>query len=244
MRVAIYARVSTTGSGQDPTTQTRELKEYVERRGWTLAGEYVDIGISGTKEKRPQLDRMMQDAHRRKFDSVIVWKFDRFARSVSHLLRALETFNALGIHFVSLSESLDTSTPAGKMVFTVLGAVAELERSLIVERVKSGLRNARAKGKRLGRPRVVVDDARIVTLRGQGLSWAKSLHLSWCSGWICARASRCAFGLSAGTAWSRRSKTTCGLVSAVPLSTLYSFNSGTGSTDWIGERLHLRVACR
>jgi DNA invertase Pin-like site-specific DNA recombinase len=135
--------------------QTRELKEYVERRGWTLAGEYVDIGISGTKEKRPQLDRMMQDAHRRKFDSVIVWKFDRFARSVSHLLRALETFNALGVHFVSLSESLDTSTPAGKMVFTVLGAVAELERSLIVERVKSGLRNARAKGKRLGRPRVV-----------------------------------------------------------------------------------------
>jgi DNA invertase Pin-like site-specific DNA recombinase len=101
--------------------QTRELKEYVERRGWTLAGEYVDIGISGTKEKRPQLDRM-QDAHRRKFDSVIVWKFDRFARSVSHLLRALETFNALGIHFVSLSESLDTWTPAEKMVFTVLGA--------------------------------------------------------------------------------------------------------------------------
>jgi DNA invertase Pin-like site-specific DNA recombinase len=173
MRVAIYARVSTTGTGQDPTTQTRELKEYVDRRGWTLAGEYVDIGISGTKEKRPQLDRMMQDAHRRKFDSVIVWKFDRFARSVSHLLRALETFNALGIHFVSLSESLDTSTPAGKMVFTVLGAVAELQRSLIVERVKSGLRNARAKGKRLGRPRVVVDDARIVALRGQGLSWAR-----------------------------------------------------------------------
>jgi DNA invertase Pin-like site-specific DNA recombinase len=170
MRVAIYARVSTTGTGQDPTTQTRELKEYVERRGWTLSGEYVDIGISGTKEKRPQLDRMMQDAHRRKFDSVIVWKFDRFARSVSHLLRALETFNALGVHFVSLSESLDTSTPAGKMVFTVLGAVAELERSLIVERVKSGLRNARAKGKRLG---AVVDGARIASLRTQGLSWAK-----------------------------------------------------------------------
>ena len=168
MRVAIYARVSTTGIGQDPTMQTRELKEYVEHRGWTLAGEYVDVGISGTKEKRPQLDRMMQDAHRRKFDSVIVCKFDRFARSVSHLLRALETFNALGIHFVSLSESLDTSTPSGKMVFTVLGAVAELERSLIVERVKSGLRNARAKGKRLGRPRAIVDAAEIFRLRSQG----------------------------------------------------------------------------
>src|SRR5262249_49025653 len=150
MRAAIYARVSTNG-GQDPSLQTRELREYIERRGWQIAAEYVDVGISGSKEKRPQLDRLMTDAHRRRFDGVIVWKFDRFARSVSHLLRALETFQALGIHFVSLSESLDTSTPAGKMTFTVLGAVAELERSLIVERVKAGLRNARAKGKRLGR---------------------------------------------------------------------------------------------
>src|SRR5215472_3483943 len=162
MRVAIYARVSTANNGQDPSVQTRELREYCERRGWTVASEYVDIGISGTKEKRPELDRLMGDAHRRRFDAVIVWKFDRFARSVSHLLRALETFQALGIHFVSLSESLDTSTPAGKMVFTVLGAVAELERSLIVERVKAGLRNARAKGKRLGRPKRVVDTRRIV----------------------------------------------------------------------------------
>jgi DNA invertase Pin-like site-specific DNA recombinase len=110
----------------------------------------------------------MGEAHRRRFDAVIVWKFDRFARSVSHLLRALETFDSLHIHFISLSESLDTSTPAGKMVFTVLGAVAELERSLIVERVKSGLRNARAKGKRLGRPRRVVDAGRIAALRVQG----------------------------------------------------------------------------
>jgi DNA invertase Pin-like site-specific DNA recombinase len=151
--------------------QTRELREYCKRRGWQIAGEYVDLGISGTKEKRPELDRLMAAAHRRQFDAVIVWKFDRFARSVSHLLRALETFQALGIHFVSLSESLDTSTPAGKMVFTVLGAVAELERSLIVERVKAGLRNAKAKGKRLGRPEVAVDSDRIATLRAQGLSW-------------------------------------------------------------------------
>ena len=153
--------------------QTRELREYCERRGWSVAGEYVDVGISGTKEKRPELDRLMAEAHRRHFDAVIVWKFDRFARSVSHLLRALETFQALGIHFVSLSESLDTSTPAGKLVFTVLGAVAELERSLIVERVKAGLRNARAKGKALGRPRVFPDARRIAELRQQGLSWAK-----------------------------------------------------------------------
>jgi DNA invertase Pin-like site-specific DNA recombinase len=153
--------------------QTREISEFVDRRGWQIAGEYVDRGISGTKEKRPELDRLMADAHRRRFDAVIVWKFDRFARSVSHLLRALETFQALGIHLVSLSESLDTSTPAGKMVFTVLGAVAELERSLIVERVKAGLRNARAKGKKLGRPRVFPDARRIAALRAEGLSWAK-----------------------------------------------------------------------
>ena len=171
VRVAVYARVSTANNGQDPSMQTRELREYCERRGWVVVTEYVDVGISGAKEKRPELDRLMADAHRRPFDAVVVWKFDRFARSVSHLLRALENFKALGIEFVSLSEQVDTSTPTGKMVFTVLGAVAELERSLIAERVRAGLRNARAKGKRLGRPRVEVDLARIDHLRGQGYSW-------------------------------------------------------------------------
>src|SRR3981189_549472 len=174
MRVAIYARVSTANNGQDPTMQPRELREYAERRGWTVAGEYVDIGISGTKEKRPELDRLMGDAHRRRFDAVVVWKFDRFARSVSHLLRALETFKAQGIEFVSFSEQLDTSTPAGKLVFTVLGAVAELERGLIVERVESGLWNARAKGKILGRPSKALDRAKIATLRAQGLGWEEN----------------------------------------------------------------------
>ncbi len=179
LKAAIYARVST-NNGQDPTVQTRELEEYCARRGWKVEGQYIDVGISGAKEKRPQLDRMIADAHRRKFDAVVVWKFDRFARSVSHLLRALETFKALGIEFVSLSEQVDTSTPTGKMVFTVLGAVAELERSLIAERVRAGLRNARAKGKRLGRPRKAVDRARIVSLRQSGASWAtvaKSLNV-------------------------------------------------------------------
>jgi DNA invertase Pin-like site-specific DNA recombinase len=112
----------------------------------------------------------MAEAHRRRFDTVVVWKFDRFARSVSHLLRALETFQSLGVDFVSLSENVDTATPTGKMVFTVLGAVAELERSLIVERVRAGLRNARAKGKRLGRPRVSVSAAKIQELRAEGLT--------------------------------------------------------------------------
>ena len=171
-RAALYARVSTQ-NGQNPEMQLCELREYCDRRGWQVFREYVDVGISGSKEKRPELDRLMADAHRRQFDVLIVWKFDRFARSVSHLLRALENFQALGIEFVSLSEQMDTTTPAGKMVFTVLGAVAELERSLIVERVRAGIRNARAKGKRLGRPRRVVDSERIAALRTQGLSWAK-----------------------------------------------------------------------
>jgi len=151
--------------------QTRELREYSQRRGMAIVGEYTDVGVSGSKDSRPQLNRLMADAHKRRFDAVVVWKFDRFARSVSHLLRALETFKALGIAFVSLTEQLDTTTPTGKMVFTVLGAVAELERSLIAERVRAGLRNARAKGKRLGRPRVMVDSAAITWLRSQGASW-------------------------------------------------------------------------
>ncbi len=181
MKAAIYARVSTSNHGQDVGMQTRELRQFAEARGWTITGEYLDEGISGSKASRPELDRMMADAHRRRFDVVIVWKFDRFARSVSHLLRALETFNSLGVGFVSLSESLDTSTPTGRMIFTVLGAVAELERSLIAERVRAGLRNARAKGKKLGRPRVAVDAAEIVRLRAEGASWpaiAREMGLS------------------------------------------------------------------
>lgn len=171
MKAAIYGRVSTSNHGQDVGMQTRELRQFCEARGWQIIAEYVDDGISGAKDSRPELNRLAADAHRRKFDAVIVWKFDRFARSVSHLLRALETFNSLGVAFVSLSEQIDTTTPTGRMIFTVLGAVAELERSLIAERVRAGLRNARAKGKKLGRPRVSVDADKIARLRAQGRSW-------------------------------------------------------------------------
>src|ERR1700726_4368950 len=170
-RVAIYARVSTVNHGQDVSMQLRELRQFSEARGWEVAGEYIVSGVSGAKDSRPELNQLMADAHKRRFDVVCVWRFGRFARSVSHLLRALETFKALGIDFVSFSEQMDTSTPAGKMVFTVLGAVAELERSLIVERVRAGLRNAKLNGKRLGRPRVAVDAAEIARLRASGASW-------------------------------------------------------------------------
>jgi DNA invertase Pin-like site-specific DNA recombinase len=170
-RVALYARVSTSNGHQDTEVQLRELRELAEHRGWIITEEYVDKGVSGSKDSRPALNRLMADAGRRRFDSVIVWRFDRFARSVSHLLRALETFVALGVDFVSLSENVDTSTPTGKMVFTVLGAVAELERTLIVERVKAGLRKARAQGKRLGRPHAKIDETQLLALRCSGASW-------------------------------------------------------------------------
>jgi DNA invertase Pin-like site-specific DNA recombinase len=153
--------------------QMFELREYAERRGWTIVGEYVDTGISGAKDTRPELNRLMADAHKRRFDVVCVWKFDRFARSTSHLLRALANFRALGIEFCSYSEQLDTSTPAGKMVFTVLGAVAELERSLIAERVRAGLRNAKAKGKQLGRPAAPVSNFQIVEMLVAGQTMAQ-----------------------------------------------------------------------
>jgi DNA invertase Pin-like site-specific DNA recombinase len=171
MRAAIYARVSTANKTQSPEMQLTELREYCQHRGWTRAGEYVDAGISGAKDSRPELNRLNADARRRRFDAVVVWKFDRFARSVSHLLRALEEFRSLGIEFISLSEQVDTSTPSGVLVFTVLGAVAELERSLVAERVRAGLRNARAKGRRLGRPRKIADPRVITRLRSEGASW-------------------------------------------------------------------------
>ena len=170
MKAVVYARVST-NNGQDPELQLREVREYCLRRNWALVREYVDTGISGAKDSRPELNLLVADAHKRLFDAVVVWKFDRFARSVSHLLRALEDFRSLGIEFVSLSEQVDTSTPTGKMVFTVLGAVAELERSLIAERVRAGLRNARAKGTRLGRPSKGIDPATISRLRSEGATW-------------------------------------------------------------------------
>jgi DNA invertase Pin-like site-specific DNA recombinase len=151
--------------------QTRELEEFCQRRGWELAGCYVDNGISGSKESRPELDRLMVDARQRKLDVVLVWNLDRFGRSLKHLVNALAEFEGLGITFASLKDNLDLSTPSGRLMLQIIGAMAEFERSLIQERVRAGLRNARAKGRKLGRPRVAVDSQEIARLRAHGHSW-------------------------------------------------------------------------
>ncbi len=162
-RVALYARVST--SDQSTESQLLDLRRYVRERGWDIFKEYVDEGISGTKGSRPALNELMNDAKKR--------RFDRFARSTKHLILALEEFKNLGIDFVSYQENIDTSSPLGSAIFTIISAVAQLERDIIAERVKAGLRRARENGKKLGRPRVAVDVTRIAVLRARGHSWAE-----------------------------------------------------------------------
>jgi DNA invertase Pin-like site-specific DNA recombinase len=169
-RVAIYARVSTTNHGQDASLQTSEQHQFAEARGWQVFDDYVDRGVSGSKDSRPELNRLMADARRRKFDIVLVWKLDRFGRSLRHLVNALAEFESLNISFVSLSDNLDLSTASGRLMFNIIGAMAEFERALIQERVRAGIRNARAKGKRIGRPRKAIDGIRIAQLHSQGRS--------------------------------------------------------------------------
>ncbi len=167
-RVALYARVSTLD--QSTGSQLLDLRKYVSARGWQIYREFVDEGISGTKDSRPALDQLMDDARKRRFDVVLVWRFDRFARSTKHLILALEEFRNLGIDFVSFQENIDTSSPLGSAIFTIIAAVAQLERDIISERVRAGLRRARENGKKLGRPRASVDTEKIHRLRSKGLS--------------------------------------------------------------------------
>ncbi len=169
-RAAIYARVST-HNGQNPEMQLGEVRAYCKRREWTVSGEFVDTGISGSKEHRPALDRLLSDCRKRRVDAVVVYRYDRFARSVRQLVNALEEFRALGIDFVSLHEGVDTSTPNGRQVFGIFASIAEFERELIRDRVRSGLAAAKARGKQLGRPRVTVDGLRIAELRAGGCGW-------------------------------------------------------------------------
>ena len=158
LRAVFYVRVSTTNHQQNPEVQLNDLRPFVEQRGWELTGEYVDR-CTGSKESRPELNRLMADAKQRKFDVIVVWKLDRFARSLKHLVVALAEFESLGVQFVSLKDNLDLTTASGRLMFQIIGAMAEFERSLIQERVRAGLRNARAKGKRLGRPEVPLKTA-------------------------------------------------------------------------------------
>ncbi len=169
MRVVVYARCST--AEQSVSLQLDDLREYAKARGFEIVAEYVDEGVSGAKEKRPALDRLLADAHRRRFDAVLAWKLDRVGRSLSHLIRLVETLDSLSVDLVSLNDpGLDTTTPHGRLVFSIMGAVAEFERSLIQERTKAGVAAARRRGKRLGRPRAYVPVERARSLIDRGLS--------------------------------------------------------------------------
>jgi DNA invertase Pin-like site-specific DNA recombinase len=164
---ALYARVSTLD--QNCEVQLEDLRRFASKR-FARHSEYTDAGVSGTQRHRPQLDALMRDARRRLFDVVLVWKFDRFARSLKHLIESLDEFNALGIDFISLTEGVDTTTPAGQLLFHIVGAVAQFERDLIAERVRAGMAHARAMGKHIGRPRAKVDLEAVRSLRLQGKS--------------------------------------------------------------------------
>jgi DNA invertase Pin-like site-specific DNA recombinase len=170
-RAAIYARVST-NNGQHPEMQLAELRTYCERRGWKVAGEFVDAGISGAKEHRPGLDKLLSLCRKRLVDAVVVYRYDRFARSLRQLVNALEEFRTLGVDFISIHEGVDTTTANGRLVFGIFASVAEFERELVRGRVVSGLAAAKARGQRLGRPTVSVDVPQIACLRSEGLSWS------------------------------------------------------------------------
>jgi DNA invertase Pin-like site-specific DNA recombinase len=168
MRIGIYARVST--KDQSCELQVRDLRAYCAPRGFDLVREYVDVGQSGAKDSRPELNRLLNDARKRQFDAIIVWRFDRFARSTKHLLLALEEFRSLGIQFISYQENIDTSSALGQVLFTIVSAVAQLERDLIRERVSAGIRNERASGRKFGRPKSAVRHKEILKLKAEGLS--------------------------------------------------------------------------
>jgi len=165
MKAAVYARVSTTD--QNCEMQLRELREYCERRGWAIAGEYVDTGWSGAKASRPELDRLVKDARLRRFDAVLVWKLDRWGRSLAHLVQSIQELSGLGIRFIAVTQNIDTdeSNPMARLLLHLMGAFAEFEREMIRERTLAGVRAAKARGKRLGRPRRVFRCDEVVRLR-------------------------------------------------------------------------------
>jgi DNA invertase Pin-like site-specific DNA recombinase len=166
-RVVIYTRVSTID--QHPETQLYDLREMAKQRGYEIVGEYSDK-ISGAQQKRPGLDQLMADASRHKFDVVLVWAFDRMARSVRHFLEILDELNHLGVEFVSFRENIDTGGPLGRAMIVIVGAIAELEKNLIVERVRAGMRRARLEGRQIGRSPLKIDRGQVVQDRRSGMS--------------------------------------------------------------------------
>ena len=171
MRAALYARVST--GDQYCEMQLRELREYCARRGWQIEGEYVDTGWSGAKASRPELDRLMNDAAQHRFDAVLVWKLDRFGRSVKNCVDGIAALSAHGVRFLAVSQSIDTDerNPTSRLLLHILASVSEFERELTRERVSCGLKTAKANGKRLGRPKRVFRRDQAMQMRAEGQSW-------------------------------------------------------------------------
>ncbi len=185
-RVALYARVSTSDKGQDPETQLLALRAYAARRGFVPAGEYVDYA-SGTRDNRPQYQALLTAARQRQVDVVLVWRYDRFARSTQALVQALHEFHRLGVDFISHQENIDTTTPQGELIFTVMASLAQFERALISERVKAGMARAKAQGKRISRAPLAEElQAQMVALAAEGLSIhqiGKQLGLGYGTAW-------------------------------------------------------------
>ena len=170
-RAALYTRVSTLD--QHPETQLLELRAMAKQRGLEVVNEYTDLGVSGARVKRPGLDQLLADARSAKVDVVAVWAIDRMARSVSHFLEVLDELNHLNVEFVSLRENIDTEGPLGRAIVVIIAAIAELERSLIRERVRAGMRRAKLEGRKLGRPRVEIDTKQILLDRAHGMSLSR-----------------------------------------------------------------------
>ena len=185
-RVALYARVSTVDKGQDPETQLLALREYAARRGLRPVGEYIDYA-SGTRDDRPQYQALLAAARKRQIDVVLVWRYDRFARSTQALVRALNEFHGLGVDFISYQENIDTTTPQGELIFTVMASLAQFESALISERVKAGMARAKAQGKSISRAPIAEElQARIVALYAEGRSIhqiSKQLGIGYGTAW-------------------------------------------------------------
>jgi DNA invertase Pin-like site-specific DNA recombinase len=193
LRAGLYARVSTEDKGQDPETQLRPLREYADRRGFAVAGEFVDRA-SGTTEQRPQYQGLLEAARKRELDVVLVWRYDRFARSTRALVNALGEFRARGVAFISYQENVDTTTPQGELVFGMMANLAQFESALIGERVKAGMARAKAQGKRTSRPPLPeATRRRIAELHGQGMSVkriAKELGIAYGTAWNYAKGTK------------------------------------------------------